>query len=180
MNITIVRDGVTLGEWAEDEVRLFLSQGRIVATDFYWKPGMSTWFPVKVLMTQLPPPPPRSSGLPPIPSVPRTEVKPTDPEQDCPKNSIRIEARSAKDACHQMIDHLSTYTRGGYKGGRAEALVNGFLNRYWLTNPDGTFLVEFDLKPSLPYIQNGFVFTLASLVLWEPNAKKTIKRMGIL
>jgi hypothetical protein len=55
MNISISRDGTEIGEWTEDEVRAFFAEGRLVATDFYWKEGMAEWQP---LNTFIKPPPP--------------------------------------------------------------------------------------------------------------------------
>jgi hypothetical protein len=55
MNVSISRDGVEIGEWAEEEVRSFFKEGRLVPTDFYWKEGMSEW---KELGGFIKPPPP--------------------------------------------------------------------------------------------------------------------------
>lgn len=55
MNISISRDGVEIGEWTEEEVRALYKDGRLVATDFYWREGMSAW---KELQTFVKPPPP--------------------------------------------------------------------------------------------------------------------------
>jgi hypothetical protein len=41
MNISISRDGVEIREWTEGEVREFYKEGRLIATDCYWKEGMS-------------------------------------------------------------------------------------------------------------------------------------------
>jgi hypothetical protein len=43
MNISISRDGVEIGEWTEGEVRDFYKEGRLIATDCFWKEGMSEW-----------------------------------------------------------------------------------------------------------------------------------------
>lgn len=55
MNISISRDGAEIGEWTEEEVRVFYSEGRLVPTDLYWKEGMTQW---ESLASFIKPPPP--------------------------------------------------------------------------------------------------------------------------
>ena len=63
MNIRISRDDVEIGEWLEEEIRTFYLQGRLVATDFYWKEGMETWAPLNELIN---PPSLYPEGLMPV------------------------------------------------------------------------------------------------------------------
>ena len=179
MNVTIARDGTTLGEWTEAEVRRYFYEGRLVATDHYWKPGMSSWFPLNVLMTQTPPLPPRQPGLPPVPALPSPATPVGNVQQEGKKEVVIVEERSMGAVCDLMIKRLSAYTGKGYKGLNAVALVDGYLNQYWLQRGDEKVLLEFDLRRSLPYMKNTFGFTVASLIFTEPNAKKTLKRMGL-
>jgi hypothetical protein len=51
--ISISRDGVEIGEWTEEEVRSLYKDGELIATDCYWKEGMSEW---KELGTFIKPP----------------------------------------------------------------------------------------------------------------------------
>jgi hypothetical protein len=63
MNIRISRDDVEIGEWLEEEIRTFYLQGRLVATDLYWKEGMPAWAPLNELIN---PPSLYPEGLMPV------------------------------------------------------------------------------------------------------------------
>jgi hypothetical protein len=43
MTIHISREGETIGEWTEAEIREFYQEGELLSTDFYWKEGMTEW-----------------------------------------------------------------------------------------------------------------------------------------
>jgi len=77
MNISICRDGVEIGEWSEDEVKGFFAEGRLLATDYYWKEGMAEW---AELSKMIKPPPPATSAAPSLnrsePSVIKAEDAP--------------------------------------------------------------------------------------------------------
>jgi hypothetical protein len=62
MNITICRDGTEIGEWTDDEVRVFYGERRLVPTDLYWKEGMTQWESLAGFIKP-PPPFPISEGL---------------------------------------------------------------------------------------------------------------------
>jgi hypothetical protein len=62
MNISVSRDGMEIGEWTEEEVRSFYAEGRLVATDCYWKEGMPEW---ASLASFIKPPPPFPASAPP-------------------------------------------------------------------------------------------------------------------
>jgi hypothetical protein len=55
MTVSISRDGVELGEWPEEEIRLYFKEGRLLPTDHYWKEGMTEW---STLDKFIKPPPP--------------------------------------------------------------------------------------------------------------------------
>jgi uncharacterized protein DUF4339 len=57
MNISISRDSVEIGEWTEDEVRALYKDGHLVATDYYWKEGMSEWAELSKMIKPAPPVP---------------------------------------------------------------------------------------------------------------------------
>lgn len=61
MNISIIREGVEIGEWTEEEVRDFYREGRLLDTDFYWKEGMTEWTPLSGLIRPPPPFPSRKA-----------------------------------------------------------------------------------------------------------------------
>jgi hypothetical protein len=75
MNISISRDGTEIGEWTEEEIRIFHKEGRLVDTDLYWTEGMTEWRPLAGFLR---PPPafpvaahtPKSETLPPLPVLP--------------------------------------------------------------------------------------------------------------
>jgi uncharacterized RDD family membrane protein YckC len=74
VNISISRDGVEIGEWTEEEVRAFYSEGRLVASDLYWRDGMIQW---ESLASFIKPPPPRPSHSiqpPPALAIPEQAV----------------------------------------------------------------------------------------------------------
>ena len=58
MKVSISRDGKEIGEWTEEEIRIFYAEGRLVATDYFWKEGMPTW---ASLASFIKPPPPSAS-----------------------------------------------------------------------------------------------------------------------
>ena len=43
MNVSISRNGTEIGEWTEDQVRALLKEGQLLASDHYWKEGMTEW-----------------------------------------------------------------------------------------------------------------------------------------
>jgi hypothetical protein len=61
MNLSISRDGKEIGQWTEEQVRSFLSEGKLLLTDHYWKEGMADWLPLSALVK---PPPPVVMGQP--------------------------------------------------------------------------------------------------------------------
>jgi hypothetical protein len=50
MTICISRDGQQIGEWTEEEVRAFYEDGKFLATDQYWKEGMTEWASLEKLL----------------------------------------------------------------------------------------------------------------------------------
>ncbi len=78
MNISISRNGVEIGEWTEDEVRALYKDGRLVATDHYWREGMSAWAILTGLIKP-PPPMPTSKQIDP-PSLPPDSFPDKSPE----------------------------------------------------------------------------------------------------
>lgn len=64
MKISISRAGVELGEWAAEEIEKFYKEGRLIEGDFFWKEGMSSWEPLKDLISQPPPPFPINPPVP--------------------------------------------------------------------------------------------------------------------
>ena len=75
MNIIIARDGAKLGEFSEEQVRLFFKQGQLVATDLYWHHGMPQWLPLTSLLAQPPPIPKQQPCLPRLPIAPAPPKK---------------------------------------------------------------------------------------------------------
>jgi hypothetical protein len=70
----ISRNGEQIGSWTEEEVRHYFQAGQLVATDHYWRPGMTEWdllggllMPPIPTAPLSPPPAPR---MPPVPSMP--------------------------------------------------------------------------------------------------------------
>ena len=61
MNLSISRDGVEIGEWMDEDVRVLYSEGQLLPTDYYWTEGMAEW---KELRTLIKPPPPQSAVVP--------------------------------------------------------------------------------------------------------------------
>jgi hypothetical protein len=59
MNISVSRGGVEIGEWPEAEVLALYRGGHLVATDFYWMPGMAEWVELSTLVS-----------TPPVPAIP--------------------------------------------------------------------------------------------------------------
>ncbi len=59
MNVSISRNGTEIGEWTEDQVRALLKEGQLLATDYYWKEGMTEWAELsKMIKPPLPAPAP--------------------------------------------------------------------------------------------------------------------------
>ncbi len=70
MNLSICRDGVEIGEWAEDQVRVLYAKGELLPTDYYWRVGMSEWAPLDSLVQD-------ESPLQPVPPAPKKIVEKT-------------------------------------------------------------------------------------------------------
>jgi hypothetical protein len=43
MKISVAREGVEIGDWTEEEIRVFLQDGQLLPTDYYWREGMTEW-----------------------------------------------------------------------------------------------------------------------------------------
>jgi hypothetical protein len=72
MNISIIRNGVEIGEWTEEEVREFYREGRLVDTDSYWREGMNEWTSLSRLIRPAPSFPTKSppGSVPDFPMTP--------------------------------------------------------------------------------------------------------------
>jgi hypothetical protein len=82
MKISISRDGVEIGEWTEEEVRVFYSEGRLAAKDHYWKEGMTEWAPLAGFIKPPPPFPVPHAIAVPIPTPePMAALPPPIPEK---------------------------------------------------------------------------------------------------
>ena len=77
MNISISRDGIEIGEWTEEQVHSLYKEGELIATDHYWKEGMSEWKELGNFIK--PPPPPSRKATPLIPSLSDMVVESTSP-----------------------------------------------------------------------------------------------------
>jgi hypothetical protein len=74
----ISRNWEQIGSWTEDEVRHYFQMGQLVATDHYWRHGMTEWDllgnifvpPVPIAPPQIAPPVPNIAGRPPVPVIP--------------------------------------------------------------------------------------------------------------
>ena len=73
MNVSISRNGTELGDWPEDQVRILVKNGTLLATDYYWKEGMTEW---AELSKMIKPPPPAGKTQPIVisPSVASSQV----------------------------------------------------------------------------------------------------------
>lgn len=83
--IRVARAGRELGEYTEDQVRLYLASGNLVPGDYGWQAGMTGWKTLSemgysAVQASAPPPPPGITSAPPnIPvsaSVPRGGIQP--------------------------------------------------------------------------------------------------------
>jgi hypothetical protein len=64
MNVSISRGGAEIGEWPEEQIRIFYKEGQLLATDLYWKEGMTEWSELSKLIK---PPLPFAPNLPSTP-----------------------------------------------------------------------------------------------------------------
>jgi len=76
-----------------------------------------------------------------------------------------IDARSDVEVCEKINEHLAPFFKDGWIiGGGSYSLIDGWKNQYNLSRNSEKKVCEFDLRPSLPYIQDVTVFTIASTV----------------
>jgi hypothetical protein len=76
-----------------------------------------------------------------------------------------IEATSDVEVCEKINEHLAPFFKDGWIiGGNSHSLIDGWKNQYNLSRNSEKKVCEFDLRPSLPYIQDTMVFTVASML----------------
>ena len=76
-----------------------------------------------------------------------------------------IDARSDVEVCEKINEHLAPFFKDGWViGGNSYSLMDGWKNQYNLSRNSEKKVCEFDLRPSLPYIQDVTVFTVASML----------------
>jgi hypothetical protein len=92
-------------------------------------------------------------------------------------NLITVSASSEFDACEVIYAHLEKFRSEGWTPGKINALVDGWKNQYEFIRNEERFVLEFDMRPSLPIFSNEQVFTIASMMLTQPNALHIMRSM---
>ncbi len=83
---------------------------------------------------------------------------------------IPIFASSEFEACEKIYEHLENAKVAGWVPCKNYALVDGWKNQYEFVRNQEKYILEFDMRPSLPMFSSELNFTLHSLMLTEPNA----------
>jgi hypothetical protein len=76
-----------------------------------------------------------------------------------------INARSDVEVCEKINEHLAPFFKDGWvQGGNSYCLIGGWKNQYNLSRNTEKKICEFDLRPSLPYIQDTMTFSVSSIL----------------